>query len=218
VSGLTYLLSDGASGVVRADLDPSSKGFYQEHVLVRTFKDVFGAPEEASGLILRQAETFYSSNSSAWPLFFNQSLSTDGRNGCWIPDPADAAGESLGVRFDRPVEVTAFRFASGVRLDSDCPQGAPCSYPSSFSLEGSNDGSNWSTLLFVEDFHDMEIAESSPFEGDYVSSFGGHIFLSGRLEVPAPGWFLSYRMRVLDFKPNASGGFNVSELVFYGRS
>ena len=75
MSGLTYLLSGGASGVVRADLDPSSKGFYQEHVLVRTFKDVFGAPEEASGLILRQAETFYSSNSSAWPLFFNQSLS-----------------------------------------------------------------------------------------------------------------------------------------------
>ncbi len=217
MSGVTYLRENGQ--IVRADLDPADRAFYQEHALVRVFKDAFGAPDAASRVIYLHSEPLYSSNSSSWPLFLDQSLLTDGRNGCWIPDPPDSTPESLGARFDAPVNVTAFQFASGVYEDADCPDGVkPCSYPSEFVLEASNDGESWTTLLFKEDYHDMDIARSSPFTEDYPGDFDGRIFLSGRMEIPEPGWFLFYRMRVLDFMPNARGGYNVSELIFYGLS
>ena len=217
MSGIIYIEENGE--IRRSEPDLSTREFYRDHILVRSFGDVFGrAPEQEERLLALPGTRVYSSNASSWPDYLDQEIYSDGMNGCWRPDPPGAVPEYAGVRFDLPVRVTGFRFASAVNYPEDCPGSAgPCAYPKSFSFDASSDGVNWTTLLDVENYANMEIAFESPFpnESDYLLE-EGTVFLSGRLDVANQGWFLFYRMNVRDFTPNLSGGYNVSEMIFYG--
>lgn len=217
MSGIVYIEENG--GIRRSEPDPSLREFYRDHILVRAFGDVFGrAPAQEERLLTLPGTQLYSSCGAYWSDYLDQRIYSDGLNGCWRPDPQGAAPEYAGVRFDRPVRVTGFQFASAVHYPEDCPESAgPCACPATFSLDASNDGASWTTLLLVENSADMAIAFESPFPGEdpYLLE-DGTVFLSGRLEVPNQGWFLFYRMNVQDFTPNLAGGYNVSEMIFYG--
>jgi hypothetical protein len=206
--------------IVSGTTDPTDAEFYRQAILVHTFKDVFGHVVAAEDSLLTTAgEIFYSSSSASEPECARDYHmgSSDGCNGCWSPDPASAIGEYVGVRFASPVTVTGFRFASGVYSGAHCPYGdGPCAYPTAFTLEASNNETDWTTLLSITDFTGMRVATQSLFDGEGSSWWDGGTSLSDRLDVANDHAYLAYRMVITAFSPDEKGRYNISELIFYG--
>jgi len=213
-----YCRTDGR--LVTASTDPTQAAFYRDTILVHRFKDVFGHVTAAEGALLRvDGEVFYSTTSAPEPAYArNFALGgADGRNGCWAPNPANAAPEYVGVRFSEPVTVTGVQFASGLASGSYCPFGAgPCAYPTDFRLEAANDATNWTVLLTMTGFTGMRVATESLYSDEWTASWDGGVSLSDRLDVANDHAYLAYRLVIEGFRPDNKGRYNISELIFYG--
>ncbi|MHC1791443.1 hypothetical protein [Solidesulfovibrio sp.] len=202
--------------------DPAATTLYRDLLLVHRLNDVFGhVPADEDALLLTGGEVFYSSSGVYGPEDAHNFTvgSSDGQNGCWSPDPRNAAPEYVGVRFTGPVRVTGFQFASGLFSADYCPFGyGPCAHPTEFSLEASNDEIAWTTLFSVAAFAGMRVATRSPFFDEDSAWWDGGVFVSDRLDVANDHSYRSYRLVVTGFKPDRDGNYNVSELIFYGAS
>ena len=202
--------------------DPAATTFYRDVLLIHRFKDAFGhVPADEDALLLTEGEVFYSTSGAyGADRVHNFTVgNSDGRNGCWAPDPCNAVPEYVGVRFAVPVRVTGFQFASGVFSGLHCPFGyGPCAYPTDFSLEASNDESNWTTLYCAAAFAGMRVVDHSPFADEESDWWDGGVSLSDRLDLANDHAYRSYRLVVTGFKPDENGDYNVSELIFYGVS
>ena len=133
------------------------------------------------------------------------------------PDPPSATPEYVGVRFSVPVVVTGFQFASGVSSSDDAPYGdGPCAFPTAFTLEASNDETNWTPLLHLTNFTGMRVADKSLFSYEGSSWWDGGVSLSDRLDVPNDHAYLAYRLVITAFSPDKNGQYNIAELLFYG--
>ena len=202
--------------------DPATTTFYRDVLLIHRFKDTFGhVPADEDALLRIEGEVFYSSSGVPGPEdVHNLSVgNSDGRNGCWAPDPRNACPEYVGVRFAAPVRVTGFQFASGVFSAAHCPFGyGPCAYPTDFSFEASNDESHWTTLYTATAFTGIGVTAKSPFFDEESDWWDGGVSLSDRLDLANDHSYRSYRLVVTGFKPDANGDYNVSELIFYGVS
>jgi hypothetical protein len=205
---------------VTTSADATQPAFYRDAILVHTFQDVFGHVTAADDALLRtDGEVFYSTSSSLEPEYARNFYlgGADGQNGCWAPDPASAIPEYVGVRFAVPVTVTGFQFATGLASNDDCPYATgPCAYPTAFSLEASNDESNWTELLSMTDFTGMRVATQTLFDNEDPAWWEKGVSLSDRLDVPNDHAYLAYRLVITAFKPDVYGRYNISELLFYG--
>lgn len=213
-----YHLTD--AGLTAVTPDPGNPEFYRDVLLRRGFDDVFGhVPADADGIIMADGEVFYSSSAVEEPWVARDFMigDSDLYNGCWAPDPRDAVPEYVGVRFQTPVLVTGFQFVTGVSGSYECPMNAaPCGHPTSFVLEGSNDETVWTPLVAMTDFVGMRITFESPFADEDSSWWDDGVFLSDRLDIVDPHYFLAYRMVISAFKPDVYGTYSLSELIFYG--
>ena len=209
-------------GVAAVAPDPVQTDFYRDLLLVHRFRDAFGpVADNADVLVMAQGEVFYSTNGVFGPEDVRNFYvgNGDGQNGCWSPDPRNAAPEYVGVRFVHPVRVTGFQFASGVVNGTYCPFGyGPCAYPTDFLLQASSDGSEWTTLFAAAGFAGMRVATQSPFYDEGSSWWQDGVFLSDRLDIPNDHFYHSYRLLVTGFKPDSQGCYNITELIFYGVS
>ena len=201
--------------------DASDPELYRDLLFVRRFGDVFGhVPADQDGLILTEGEVFYSSSAVPEPEAVRNLMIGNGDlvNGCWSPDPRNAVPEYVGVRFTQPARVSGFQFACAIANENYyCPCGSgPCGTPTSFTLEGSNDEVNWTTLLDMQDFTGMRLTYESPYADEDTSWWDPAVFLSDRMDIADSHYFLAYRMVVTDFKPDINGNYLVSELVLYG--
>lgn len=202
--------------------DPARRDFYRDALLVHTFKDVIGhVTADEDNLLRTDGTVFFSTSSATAPSYAHNFYlgSSDGNNGCWAPDPPSATPEYVGVRFTVPVTVTGFQFASGVLNADKAPYGVgPCAYPTAFRLEASNDEASWTELLAITDFTGMRVIDTSIFAYEHSYWWDGGQSLSDRLDVPNDHAYLAYRMVITAFSPDKYGRYNISELVFYGRS
>lgn len=202
--------------------DPAATAFYRDLLLVHRLNDAFGhVPADEDALLRVEGEVFYSTSGVYGPEDVHTFSvgGSDGRNGCWAPDPRHAVPEYVGVRFAVPVRVTGFQFASGLFSAASCPfECGPCACPTDFSLEASNDESHWTRLFSAAAFAGMRVATASPFADESSDWWDGGVFLSDRLDVANDHAYRSYRLVVTGFKPDKDGNYNVSELIFYGAS
>jgi hypothetical protein len=206
-----------------APIEPARTAFYRDLLLRHRFRDAYGhVPATGEDALLWvDGQILYSSCGVPGPgsvLDFSVS-SSDGQNGCWAPNPNNAVPEYVGVRFADPVCVTGFQFASGLFSAADCPFGyGPCACPTDFSFEASQDEITWTTLYAASDYGGMRVAQTSPFYDETSDWWEGGVFLSERLDLENDHYYRSYRMVVSAFRPDKNGNYNVSELVFYGRT
>lgn len=207
--------------VVAAALDPSLTDFYRDLLARHRFLDVLGhVPADEDALLRIEGEVFYSTSGVPGPYAVNTFSvgSSDGRNGCWAPDPRNAAPEYVGVRFAAPVRVTGFQFASALFSAASCPLGhGPCACPTDFRFEASNDEVEWTRLYAAENYGGVRVASISPYDDEPSDWWEGGVFLSERFDLDNDHYYTSYRFVVTAFKPDKNGNYNVSELVFYGR-
>ena len=218
----SIILHQTGQTIAAAVPDPAAATFYRDLLLVHRFKDAFGhVPADEDALLLTEGEVFYSSCGVPGPEDAHTFSvgNSDGRNGCWAPNPRNAVPEYVGVRFAVPVRVTGFQFGAGVFSSADCPfADGPCAYPTDFTLEASNDESNWTTLYAAAAFAGLRIAVKSPFADEESYWWSDGVFLSDRMDLANDHSYRSYRLVVTGFKPDKNGNYNVSELIFYGVS
>lgn len=218
MSRVAYHMTNGA--VHRSLPDPAQRAMYLDHLAVHRFGDAWGyVPHPDPGLLTVEGTLFYSSCDTYWPLANDMLIGhTDGINGSWVPKPRNSLPAYVGVRFTQPLRVTGFQYACGVYSLASCPYDTgPCAYPSTFFLEGSNDESQWTTLLAVTGYRGMRVATDSPFPDEELEAYEqGLVFLSDRMDVPNDGFYLAYRMRIEAAVTDRNGAYNVSELIFYG--
>jgi len=219
-SSLVYYQT--GSTFASATLDPAQSALYRDLFVCHRFRDACGhVPADEDALLWVEGEVFYSTCGVPGPQAVNSLSvgSSDGRNGCWSPDPRNAVPECVGVRFETPIRVTAFQFASGLFSNYDCPYDyGPCACPTDFRFEASNDETNWTTLYAATDYGGMQVAKASPFYDEPSDYWDDGVFLSERLDLDNPHYYLSYRLVVSAFKPDRNDNYNISELVFYGRT
>jgi hypothetical protein len=219
-SSLVYYQT--GSTVAAAALDPAQTDLYRDLLLRHRFLDAFGrVPADEDALLWVEGEVFYSTCGVPGPFAVNTFSvgHSDGYNGCWAPDPRNAVPEFVGVRFETPLRITSFQFASALFNGLHCPYGhGPCACPTAFRLEASNDDVQWTTLYAAENYGGMKVAAVSPFYDEPSTSWKNGVFLSERLDLQNDHYYTSYRFVVLAFKPDKNGNYNVSELVFYGRA
>lgn len=206
--------------VFKATSDPANAELYGDAILVRRLGDVFGhvvAGEDS--LITTLGEVFCSTcgvyeQEAVHDLWVGNG---DGLNGCWSPNPRNAVPEYVGVRFATPMRITGFQFATNMSSSQYCPLGAgPCGYPTAFTLEATNDETNWTTLLQESAFTGMRTAFASPYAEEDSSWWDDGVFVSDRMDVDNDHYFLAYRLVVTAFKPDKDGNYNIAELFFYG--
>ncbi|WP_428562093.1 MAG: hypothetical protein ACP59X_20500 [Solidesulfovibrio sp. DCME] len=209
-----------AAGLVPVVPDAADPQLYRDLLLTRRLGDVFGhVPAEADGLVMTRGEVFYSTLGvdEAWGVRNLMIGNGDLDNACWAPDPRNAVPEYVGVRFAAPLQATGFQFASNASISDSCPyKAAPCGHPTSFSLQGSNDEETWTPLLAMTDFTGMRVTFTSPYPAENCSWWDDGVFLSDRMDIADPHYFLAYRLVVSAFKPDIYGNYNISELVLYG--
>ena len=219
-SALVYYQT--GSTVAAAALDPAQTAFYRDLLVRHRFRDALGhVPGDDDALLWVEGEVFYSTCGVPGPHSVHSFSvsSSDGRNGCWAPDPKNAVPEFVGVRFTTPIRITAFQFASGLFSNHYCPYGyGPCACPTDFRFEASNDEVSWTTLYAATDYGGMRVATASPFYDEPADYWDDGVFLSERLDCDNDHYYLSYRLVVSAFKPDKNGNYNISELVFYGRT
>lgn len=208
------------TGLVPVVPDAADPQFYRDLLFTRRFGDLFGhVTADADGLVMTRGEVFYSTlgvddADGARNLMIGNG---DRNNACWAPDPRSAVPEYVGVRFAAPLRATGLQFACNASSSYSCLyEAAPCGYPTAFSLEGSNDEENWTSLLTMAAFTGMRVTFTSPYPAEDCSWWDDGVFLSDRLDIVDPHYFLAYRMTVSAFKPDKYGNYNISELVLYG--
>jgi len=215
------IYSRSGDAVTMVAPDATAPELYRDLLFVRRFNDVFGhVPADEDRVVRTSGEVFYSTNGAYEPWSVRNQMIGQGDmiNGCWRPDPKNAVPEYVGARFTEPLKVTGFQFACSVsdeRIYCPCGSG-PCANPTSFTLEGSNDEANWTTLLDIKDFTGMRMVYDSPYDDEDCSWWDPAVFLSDRMDIPDSHYFLAYRMVISDFKPDIYGTYLVSELVLYG--
>ena len=214
------LYRETAAGLATVTPDPYDPQYYRDLLLARSFDDVPGCVHADADRVCRTpGEVFYSSMDVEDPNEVHNFMIGNGDlyNGNWMPSPRNAVPEYVGLRFEEPVLVTGFQFSSTASISYNCPMSAaPCGYPTDFSLEGSNDEVEWTTLLSMTRFAGMRVTFSSPYYDEACDWWDDGVFLSDRMDIADPRHFLAYRMVVRAFKPNIKGIYNVAELVLYG--
>lgn len=209
-----------ATGLAPVVPDPADPQLYRDLLFTRRPSDVFGhVTADVDGLVMTRGEVFYSTLGVDEAIGVRNLMIGNGdlNNACWAPDPRNAVPEYVGVRFAAPLLATGFQFASNASISDSCPyKAAPCGHPTGFRLEGSNDEENWTTLLSMTGFTGMRVTFTSPYPAENCSWWDDGVYLSDRLDIADPHYFLAYRMTVTAFKPDIFGNYNVSELVLYG--
>ncbi|WP_300163407.1 hypothetical protein [Solidesulfovibrio sp.] len=214
------IYSETQGGIAAVVPDPYDPRFYRDLLLSRGFDDVPGCVGADADRICRtRAQVFYSTLGLAMADEVQNFMIGNGDlyNGCWAPNPKNAVPEYVGLRFDAPVLVTGFQFSSTASISDSCPmKAAPCGHPTSFALEGSNDEAQWTTLLSMTRYGGMRVTFTSPYADEDCSWWDDGVYLSDRMDIADPRYFLAYRMVVSAFRPDIHGNYNVAELVFYG--